>query len=84
MELHAKQNPDQDVSGNNGGQGEGNADLEEVAVGNFVAFLAQDADAGDVGGSADGGAVAAQGGAGQQTEVQGGGVDAHLHGDAGR
>ena len=70
MELHAKQNPDQDVSGNNGGQGEGNADLEEVAVGNLVAFLAQDADTGDVGGSADGGDVAAQSSTGEQTEIQ--------------
>ena len=52
--LHTKQDPDQDVSGNNGGQGEGNTDLEEVTVGNFVAFLTQDADTGDVGGSTDG------------------------------
>ena len=59
--LHTEQDPDQDVGRNDGSHGEGDADLEEVAVGNFVAFLAQDADAGDVGGSTDGGAVAAQG-----------------------
>ena len=48
-----------------------------------MAVPAQDADAGDVGRSADGGAVAAQGGAGQQPEVEDGGVDAQARGQAG-
>ena len=53
--LDAEEDPDQDVGGNNSGQGEGDADLEEVGVGHIAAFLTQDADTGDVGGSADGG-----------------------------
>ena len=48
-----------------------------------MAFLAQDADTGDIGRSTDGGAVTTQGCTGQQAEVQSGGVDAHLGGDAG-
>ena len=44
-----------------------------------MTFLAQDADTGDVCGSTDGGAVAAQSCAGQQAEVQSSGIDAHLH-----
>ena len=66
----AEQDPDEDIRGDDGGQGEGNADLEEVAVGDRMAFLAQDADAGDVGGSTDGSTVAAQGSTGQQTQIQ--------------
>ena len=65
MKLHAEQQPQHDVGGDDRGHGEGNADLEEVGVLDLVALLAQDADAGDVGGSTDGGAVAAQGSAGR-------------------
>ena len=52
--LHAEQDPDQDIGGDDGSHGEGDADLEEVAVGNIVTFLAQDADAGNIGRSTDG------------------------------
>ena len=79
---YTKQNPNQNVSRNDGRQGKGDADPVKVAVGYFVSILTKDTDAGDVGGSADGGAIAAQGSTGQQTKIKGGGIYAHFSGDA--
>src|SRR5699024_3266762 len=83
LRLYAVHQPQIDVSRNDGGQGEGDANAAEVAGLDLVAVPAQDADAGDVGRSADGGAVAAQGRAGQQAEVKDGRVDAHAGRQAG-
>ena len=46
--------PDEEVACEDCGEREGNADLHEVGEADFVAFLAEHADAGDVRGDADG------------------------------
>ena len=73
-----EQQPDQNIGRNDCRQGKGNADPIKVPVGNGMTFFSQNADAGDVGGSADGGTVAAQGSTGKQSEVQCGGIDTHF------
>ena len=77
------QQPEVDIGGDDGGEGEGDADAAEVAGLDLVAFAAQDADAGDVGRSADRRAVAAQRRAREQAEVEQRGVDAQRAGQAG-
>ena len=72
LSLHSRlpDHPDQHIARDHGGQREGHAELHEGAGFHVIAFLAQDAQARDVGGSADRGEVAAQGRPGQQAEVQ--------------
>lgn len=62
--------PDVNIRRDNRGQGEGDTDAEKVFVFDLVALAAQDADAGDIGRRADGGAVAAQRCTRQQAEVE--------------
>ena len=62
--------PDEQVAGDDRGEGEGDANLHEVGEAYLVAFLAEHADAGDVGRGADGRQVAAEGGADKETEEQ--------------
>ncbi len=71
--VHLKsmiKHPEVNVRGNNGCEGEGNANLEEVGVLNLIALLAENADTGNVCGCSDRSAVAAQGCARKETEVE--------------
>ncbi len=53
--LNSIHQPDINIGGNNGGQGKRNADAHKIAVFHLVTLPAQDADACDIGGCADGG-----------------------------
>ena len=48
MILYTEENPNEDIGRNDGSHGEANADFEEVTIGNLMAFLTQDTDAGDI------------------------------------
>ncbi len=52
--------PNIDVRGNDRRHGKGDADLKEIGILDRMALPAEDADAGDVGGRPNGGAVAAE------------------------
>ena len=58
-----EQHPEVDVGRDDCGKGKWNADADKVAGLDLVAIFPENADAGDVGRSADRGAVAAQSGA---------------------
>lgn len=46
--LYAVEDPEIDIRGDDGGEGEGDTDFEEIGVLDLVAFTAENADAGDV------------------------------------
>ena len=74
--------PAVEVAGEDGEEGEGDADLEEVGGLDLVALLLQDADGGDIGGRADGREIAAERRADEQAELQHVRVAAHHGRDA--
>ena len=48
MILYTEENPNEDIGRNDGSHGEGNADFEEVTIGNLMTILTQDTDAGNI------------------------------------
>ena len=74
--LHTIHQPEVDIGRNDGGEGKGDADFEEIGVLDLVTFTTENANARDVGRGADGGAVATEGGTRQKPEVEDGRIDA--------
>ncbi len=81
--LSGPDEPAEKVAGDDGDQSERHTDAHEVAGGHVASLATKNANAGDVGGGADGGEVAAQGGAYQKTEIQHKGIPALHGGNAG-
>ena len=60
--------PDDERAGEGGNEGKRNADADEIPGGDFISFLLQDADPGNVGRGTDRGDVAAERGPDKQAE----------------
>ena len=80
---HAVEQPQIYVGGNDGRQRKGNADLQKIGVFDGVSLLAENADARNVGGCADGGTVSAQGRARKKSEIQHRGIHPQSRGKPG-
>ena len=66
----AKQKPYKYICGNYSGQGEGNADAEEIAVIHLISLFSKNADAGNVGTGPYGGQITAERGTYQKAKIQ--------------